>query len=134
MLLLQIQRAGQRDVAVKMPLVKFIEDEGGNAAQLRVVNHLPQQHAFGDEADFRFRRRDVLEADLVADFVAKFDAEFLRHARGEQARGQPARLENRPPARRRAGRASTASAAPAWICRSRWARTKSTAGRLLTER
>ena len=56
-LFLQIQRAGQRDVAVKMPLVKFVEDENGNALQLRVVNHLPQQNALGDEADFGFAPR-----------------------------------------------------------------------------
>ncbi len=55
MLFLQIQRARQRDVAVKMPLVKFVEDQNGDAVQFRVVNHLPQQNAFGDETDFGFR-------------------------------------------------------------------------------
>ena len=94
MLLLQIERARQRDVAVKMAFVKFVEDEDRNAAQLRIVNHLPEQNAFRYKTNFRLRRRDIFEADLVADFVAKLDAEFLRHARREQPRGQPARLEN----------------------------------------
>ena len=94
MLLLQIERAGQCDVAVKMAFVKFVEDQDGNAAQLRIVNHLPQQDAFSLKPDFRLRRCDIFEADLVADFVAKLDAEFLRNARREQPRGQPTRLEN----------------------------------------
>ena len=94
MLLLQVERARQRDVAVKMPFVKFVEDEDGNAAQLRIVNHLPEQNTFGYKTDFSPRRCDIFETDLVADFVAELDAEFLRHARREQSRGQPARLEN----------------------------------------
>ena len=69
MLLLQIQRAGQRDVAVKMPFVKFVENQRRNAAQFRVVNHLPQQNAFGHKPDFRPRRRDIFEADLITDLA-----------------------------------------------------------------
>ena len=61
---------------------------------LRVFNHLPQQNAFGDEPDFGFGRRDVFKPDLVADFIAEPDAEFLRHARGEQSRSEPARLQD----------------------------------------
>src|SRR5712671_6511126 len=94
MLLLQIQRPRQRDVAVKMPLVKLVEDQRRDAAQFRVVNHLPQQDAFRDKTDFGFGRRDVLEADLIADFLPKLHAEFLRNSRREQASGEPARLQD----------------------------------------
>ena len=55
---------------------------------------MPQQHAFGDETDLGFRRRDVFETDLVTDFAAEFHAEFLRDACGEQSRGEPSRLQN----------------------------------------
>ena len=79
MLLLQVERAGQRDVAVKMAFVKLVEDQDGNPAQFRIVNHLPEQHTFRHKPDFRLRRCDIFEADLVADFVAKLDIEFLRH-------------------------------------------------------
>ena len=94
MLLLLVERLGERDVAVKMPLVKFVEENCRDAAQLRVVDHLPQQNAFGHEADFCLRRRDILKADLVADFLAKFDAEFRRDTLGEQSRREPARLKH----------------------------------------
>ncbi len=43
-LLLQIERAGERDVAVEMPLVEFVEDDRADPAQLRVGEHLAQQH------------------------------------------------------------------------------------------
>jgi hypothetical protein len=93
-LLLQVECAGQRDVAVKMAFVKFVEDEDRNTAQHWVVNHLPEQNTFRYKPDFRLGRRDIFEADLVADLVSELDAEFLRHTRREQPCGQPARLEN----------------------------------------
>ena len=74
--------------------MKFVEENGGNAAQCRVVNHLPQQHAFGDETDFGAGGGAVLEADLVADLLAQFHAEFVGHAGGEQPGGEPAWLEH----------------------------------------
>ena len=68
---LQLQRARERDVAVKMALVKFVEENRRHAAQLRILDQLAQQNSFGDEANARPRRRDVFEANLVADFVAE---------------------------------------------------------------
>ena len=53
---------------------------------MRVSNQLPEQHAFGHETDFRFARRDVFKTDLVADFAAKRNAQFLSNPCGEQAR------------------------------------------------
>ena len=94
MLFLQIECAGQRDVAVKMAFVKFVENEDGHAVQLRVLNHLPQQNAFGHKPDFGFGRRDIFEADLVTDLLAKFHVQFLGDARREQPGRQPARLKN----------------------------------------
>jgi hypothetical protein len=40
--LLNVQRASQRDVAVKMPFVKLIKDYRLNTAQGRVRNELPE--------------------------------------------------------------------------------------------
>ena len=77
-----------------MALVKFVEDQNGNAVQLRVFNHLPQQNAFGHKPDFCPRRRHIFEADLVTDFLAEFHVQFLRNAGREQTCGQPARLKH----------------------------------------
>ena len=91
---LQIQRAGQRDVAVKVALVELVEDQGRNAAQLRVLDHLAQQQALGDEADARVGAGDVLEANLVADFAAELGFAFPGDAGRQESRGEPARLED----------------------------------------
>ena len=72
MLFLQVQGAGEGDVAVKMAFVKFVEENGRDSAQLWVVNHLPQQNPFGHKTDFRFGRCDILETNLVADLFAEF--------------------------------------------------------------
>ena len=76
-----------------------------DAGQRLVLDQLPEQNAFRLELDARGPARDILEADLIADFAAQFHAEFLRDARRQQSRGEPARLENDDLARRRAIRA-----------------------------
>ena len=50
---LQMQARGEGDVAVEMTLVKFVEENRGDAAQFRVLEQLAQQNALGDEADAR---------------------------------------------------------------------------------
>ena len=80
MLFLNVQCAGERDVAVEMALVKFIEDDGGNSFERGVGDELAEQNAFGLEFDFRRRADAILEAHLIADFAAKLHAEFLRDA------------------------------------------------------
>ena len=91
---LQIQRARQRDVSVEMALVKLVEDDGAHAAEVRVAQHLTEQHAFRDETNPRPGGADLVQPDLVSDFVPEPHAPFLRHPRGEHSRGQPAWLEH----------------------------------------
>jgi hypothetical protein len=93
-LFLQIERAGQRDVPVQMALVKFVENEDGHAFQSGIIEHLPQQNAFGYKPDFGPRRRDIFEADLVTDLFAELHVQFLRNAGREQSCGEPARLKH----------------------------------------
>jgi hypothetical protein len=54
-LLLEIKRAGKRDVAVEMALVKLVEDQCGDACELWIIDHLAEQDAFGHEPDLRLR-------------------------------------------------------------------------------
>ena len=93
-LLLNVERAGERDVAVEVALMEFIKDERLHTAQPGVLNELAQQDAFGLELDARGVAGDILKAHLVADFAAKGHAKFVRDARREQPRGEPARLED----------------------------------------
>jgi hypothetical protein len=51
---LNIEGPGQGDVAVKMPFMKFIEEDGCHALEQRVVDDLPKQHSFRYEPDFGF--------------------------------------------------------------------------------
>ena len=91
---LELEGASEGDVAVEMALVEFIEENRGDAAQLRILNELPQENSFGDEADAGAIGGDVFEADLVADFVAEPAVALGGDAGGEEAGGEPARLED----------------------------------------
>ncbi len=91
---LELEGAGERDVAVEMALVKFIEENRGDAAQLRILNELAQEDSFGDEANAGAIGGDVFEADLVADFVAEPAVALGGDARGEETGGEAARLQD----------------------------------------
>ena len=91
---LELEGAGQGDVAVEMALVKFIEKNRGDAAQLRILNQLAQENSFGDEANAGAIGGDVFEADLVTDFVTEAAIALGRDARGEETGGEAARLED----------------------------------------
>ena len=45
---LDLQRAGEGDVAVEMALVKFVKKDGRNAGEIRIGEHLSEQDALGD--------------------------------------------------------------------------------------
>lgn len=94
MLLLNIQRAGEGDVAVEMALVKFIEDDGGNPLERRISDELAEQNAFRLEFDFGGGADAILEAHLVADLAPQLHVEFLRDAGSEHPRGEPTRLQH----------------------------------------
>jgi hypothetical protein len=77
-----------------MALVKFVEKNRGYAAQIRILDQLAEEDAFGDKADPGPSRSDVLKPDLVTNFVAKAAVAFRRNPRREETRGKPARLKN----------------------------------------
>jgi len=77
-----------------MALVEFVEKDGGDAAQFRVLNQLAQENAFGDKANPRTPRRDVFETNLVADLIAEPTLPLGGDARGEETSGEAARLKD----------------------------------------
>ena len=96
------ERLCECDVAVKMPLMKLIEQNCGYAAQLRVVNHLPQQNALGDKTDLVFADVAFSKADLITDLLARVALQALtQRVRRADARRAGA-VATRPPAHRQA--------------------------------
>jgi hypothetical protein len=93
-LFLNVQRAGERDVAVKMPLVEFVENHGLNSGQRGILDQLAQQDAFRLELDARRIAGDVFETNLITDFAPEWNARLVRHARREQSRRETPRLES----------------------------------------
>src|SRR5450432_12188 len=83
---LQLQSSRERDVAIKMPLVKFIEKNRGDSAQLRILEQLPEQNSLGDETDARLFRCDFFKSNLVSDLIAEPAATLRRHPPGKQTR------------------------------------------------
>ncbi len=70
----------------------LVDDEGVVLLQEAIVLGLGQQDAVGHQLDQRALGALVLEAHLIADQLAQRRADFLGHAGGDAARGQPARL------------------------------------------
>ena len=113
----------QRQVAIQVALVKFVEDDGADRFEKRVGQELPGQDALGEEPQAGLGREPSFEADLVADLVAEGPALFL----GDPAPRRPAPpraaagARSRPGARPTAGPTAGWPAAPASSCPSRGA-------------
>jgi hypothetical protein len=91
---LELKRAGQGNVAIKMALVKFVEKNRGDAPQLRILDQLAQENSFGDKANARVSGSNIFESNLVADFIAEPAVSFGRDPRGQETSGKPARLKD----------------------------------------
>ena len=91
--LLDLQRPGERDVAVEMPLVKFVEHDRADAAQHRVSNDICRRIPSVTKR-IRVFAHARFEPDLVADDLAQRRADLLRHAFREHAGREPARLKD----------------------------------------
>ena len=91
---LHIQRQCQAEIAGQVAFVEFVEQQGTDAFQQRIVLQHAGEDAFGDHDDPGLRRDLVLEADAVADGLAHRLTELFRHEAGGGARGDPARLQH----------------------------------------
>ncbi|HEX8491148.1 MAG TPA: hypothetical protein VF626_09025, partial [Chthoniobacterales bacterium] len=74
--------------------MKFIEEDGAYAAQLRTLDKLAEEDSFSDEANAGALGRYVFEADLVTDFVPETDVALGSDACGKETGGETARLED----------------------------------------
>jgi hypothetical protein len=91
--LLQAAQDREGDVGREVPLVKLVQDDAGDARELRVREEPAREHAFGQKAQPRARARHVLEAHLIADRLAGAFAPLFGDAARGHARRDAARLE-----------------------------------------
>jgi hypothetical protein len=116
---LHVQRQHRAEIAGQVALVEFVEHDGTDAAQFRIVLDEPRQDAFGDHLDPGRRAYLRFEADAVADGLADRFAQLLRHelrggARGDSARFQHHDLPPPQPRRVKQGQRHLSGLAGAW--------------------
>src|SRR5262249_730388 len=91
---LDVESTSQCDVAVKMPLMKFVEDQRLNPGEPRILNHLSKQDSLGFKLDPSLGAGDVFESPLIANFAAQIHVQFMCHTRRQQSCRESARLKN----------------------------------------
>jgi hypothetical protein len=85
---------GEGEVGIEVALMKFVEDDDVDAAQVRVGHEAAGEDAFGEEAEAGAGSGDVFEADLIADGFAEALAQFGGDASGSHAGGESAGFED----------------------------------------
>ena len=91
---LQPSQESERHLRLQVPLVEFVEQDGGNAAKHGVGDELSCEHALRDESDASPRPGRVFEADRVPDRLTEPLAELVGYAPGGQSSRDPAGLQN----------------------------------------
>mmetsp|Transcript_37897 Transcript_37897/g.108999 ORF Transcript_37897/g.108999 Transcript_37897/m.108999 type:complete len:414 (-) Transcript_37897:906-2147(-) len=82
----------EQHVGVQGSLVRLVDQHNGVGSHVGLIQEGPKQHAVRHVLDNRLVGSAILEADVVADFVAELDAHLLRHPRGDRHRGDSSRL------------------------------------------
>ena len=85
---------GQGDVAVDVAFMEFVEDDGCDAVEARVVHHAAQEDAFRFVEDAGVAAGAGLHAYAVAHLGAERDAALGRHPSRQHPRRDPAGLED----------------------------------------
>ena len=88
----RVRQEGQEQVAVQGALVDLVEDDGVDAAQLRVPLEAAQEEPGGDDLDPRRRAGAPLPAHRVSDGAADLLSQEVGQAAGGRAGGDAPRL------------------------------------------
>ena len=94
---LRIEHEREAEVGVQAALVILVEQHRGDAVERGVALQHAREHAFGDDLDSRALADARLEPHAVAHSLAGALAERGRHALGDGARREAARLEHDDP-------------------------------------
>ena len=108
--------SGEGDGEIRMyaALVKFVEDDGREIRQQRIVLQARGQDAFGHDEQPRVGAEAAFEADLPADLAAERPALLVRDPRGNRTRGHTPRLEQDDRAVRKESGRNASRLARAW--------------------
>ncbi len=91
---LSVARQRQAEIGVERALVKFVEQDRGDARQFRIIENLACKNAFGDDFDPGGARNLRAEAHAVADSLADTLPDGFGHPFGAGAGRDPARLQH----------------------------------------
>ena len=87
------QCEGEAEVAVEVPFVRLVEQNGGNARQFRIGKDAIDENSLGYDEDARARRLPRVEPGRVADRLAGLFSELRGHALRRRTGGNAARAE-----------------------------------------
>ena len=88
----QLLEVAEQEVDVQAALVRLVDDDRVVGREIRIGLRLGEQDAVGHELDPAVGGRLVLEADFHPDAGADLRLQFLRQARRDRARREPAWL------------------------------------------
>src|ERR1700730_6008394 len=92
--MLQPFQQRQREIAVQVALMKFVEYDGGHALQIGIGKKSPREYALDNKSQPRARANRFFEPDLISDGLADLLAEFgCDSTRGKPGRN-PTRFEH----------------------------------------
>ena len=92
--LIDIQGASECNITIKMSLMEFIKNDGGDALEHWVGDKLAQQNTFRLKLDARGGADAILETHLIANFLTELDTQLLRHAGSKHARREASGLQD----------------------------------------
>ena len=95
---LAVARQRQPQISVQTAFVEFVEQDGADAFQPRIVQDHPREDALGHHLDSGVRADPALQTSAVSDGSSRFLAQAGGHAVGGGARGQSSRLQHQNPA------------------------------------
>ena len=91
---LQGKGLGQRDVAVEVPLVKLVEEQGAHTREVRIPEHLAHENSLRDKEQAGRGAGGIIKPDAVADLVADAPSALMGYPGREHPGRQSPRLKD----------------------------------------
>ena len=89
----RLPREREPEVGMNASLVEFVEDDGGEIGEQRILLKARRQNAFRDDQEPRVSSEALFESDLPADFAAERPLAFFCDAPRNGTRSHAARLK-----------------------------------------
>jgi len=89
--LLAFDRQGEAEIAVQMPLMRFVEQHGRNPGQFGITEYLRDEDGLRHHQDARFPRSPAVQPGEITHRLARLFPQQFGHPLGGVARCHPAR-------------------------------------------